>query len=145
MLPLLGDPGLQPTAADRQSASAQAQDLLRLRFSTPLFRLGSASAIDAKVSFPASGTGAAHEGVIAMRIDDTAGPDADPHLRGLVVVINATPDAVSQVVPGMSGQAAALSPIQAHGSDDVVKGATWDQGTGTASVPARTVAVFVQH
>ena len=36
MVPLLADPALQPTAADRQSASAQAQDLLRLRFSTPL-------------------------------------------------------------------------------------------------------------
>ncbi len=143
--PLLADPALQPTAADRQSASAQAQDLLRLRFSTPLFRLGSASAIDDKVSFPASGTSAAHAGVIVMRIDDTRGADADPHLRGLVVVINATPDPVSQVVPGMSGLAAALSPVQAGGSDAVVKGATWEASTGTAAVPARTVAVFLQH
>ncbi len=144
MRPLLGDAALQPTATERQAASAAAQDLLRLRFSTPLFRLGSARAIEDKVSFPASGTSDAHPGVIAMRIDDTVGHRADRHLRGLVVVFNATPDAVSQVVPGMAGMSARLSPVQAHGSDDVVKGATWDATTGTATVPARTVAVFVQ-
>ncbi len=145
MQPLLADPALKPSAAQVQSASAQAQDLLRLRFSTPLFRLGTAAAINAKVSFPASGTSSAHPGVIVMRIDDTVGGDADRHLAGLVVVFNATPDAVTQLVPGMSGQAAVLSPVQAHGSDAVVKGATWDRGSGTATVPARTVAVFVQH
>ncbi len=60
MKPLLGNSALKPTAADVQAAAAQAQELLRLRFSSPLFRLGSAQAISAKVSFPASGTTDAH-------------------------------------------------------------------------------------
>ena len=44
--PLLADPALKPTPADIAAATAQAQDLLRLRSSTPLFRLGSADLIE---------------------------------------------------------------------------------------------------
>ncbi len=143
--PLLANPALKPTAAQVQAASVQAQDLLRLRFSTPLFRLGSADAINAKLSFPASGTADAHPGVVAMRIDDTVGKDADPRLRGLVVVFNASPDAVTQKVPGLTGASLSLSPVQAGGSDAVVKTSTWSSATGSATVPPRTVAVFVQR
>jgi pullulanase/glycogen debranching enzyme len=143
--PLLANPALKPTAAQVQTATAAAQDLLRLRFSTPLFRLGSADAVKAKVSFPASGTADAHPGVIAMRIDDTRGKDADRALRGLVVVFNASPDPVTQKVPGLAGASLSLSPVQVGGSDPVVKSATWDRTTGSATVPPRTVAVFVQR
>ena len=143
MKPLLANPALKPSAGDVQKASAMAQDLLRLRFSSPLFRLGTASSIESKVSFPVSGTADAHAGVVVMRVDDTKGADADPSLDGLVVVFNATPDAVSQKVPGLTGRVT-LSPVQAGGSDAVVKQSTWDAGTSTLTVPARTVAVFVQ-
>jgi hypothetical protein len=143
MKPLLANPALKPTAADVRSADAMAQDLLRLRFSTKLFRLGNAAAINAKVSFPVSGTADAEQGVIVMRIDDTKGADVDPALRGAVVVFNATPDAVTQKVPGLTGLVT-LSPVQAKGADSVVKQAAYDAGSGSFSVPARTVAVFVQ-
>jgi pullulanase-type alpha-1,6-glucosidase len=143
--PLLADPALKPTAGDVATASAAAQDLLRLRTSTPLFTLGSADLIDAKVGFPASGTPEAHPGVIVMRIDDTVGPDIDPALRGLVVVFNAGVSPVDQVVPGLVGHSLTLSPVQASGSDDVAKSAAWDAGAGSVSVPARTVAVFVER
>ncbi|HET7277631.1 MAG TPA: pullulanase-type alpha-1,6-glucosidase [Dermatophilaceae bacterium] len=144
MKPLLGSSALKPTANQVQGASADAQDLLRLRFSTPLFRLGSADAINAKLTFPASGTADAHAGVIVMRIDDTQGTDVDPALKGLVVVFNASPDSVTQKVPGLTGSALALSPVQTGGSDPVVKTATWDAAAGSATVPGRTVAVFLQ-
>ena len=48
-------------------------------------------------------------------------------------------------MPALAGSALALSPVQAAGSDPVVKGTTWDAATGTATVPARTVAVLVQR
>ncbi|HEY5247911.1 MAG TPA: pullulanase-type alpha-1,6-glucosidase, partial [Dermatophilaceae bacterium] len=143
--PLLADPALKPSAAQVQSASAQAQDLLKLRFSSPLFRLGSADAINAKVTFPVSGSADAHQGVIVMRVDDTVGADVDPALKGLVVVFNASAVPVDQKLPGMSGSALALSPVQTAGTDDVVKTSRWDSETATVSVPARTVAVFVQR
>ncbi|MHB8184928.1 MAG: pullulanase-type alpha-1,6-glucosidase [Dermatophilaceae bacterium] len=145
MKPLLANPALKPSAADVQSASAQAQDLLRLRFSSPLFRLGSADAINAKVTFPVSGSPDAHQGVIVMRVDDTIGADIDPALKGLVVVFNGSTAAVDQKLPGMTGANLALSPVQSTGADAVVKTSRWDGSTSTLSVPARTVAVFVQR
>ena len=48
-------------------------------------------------------------------------------------------------VPGLAGANLTLSPVQAAGSDPVVKQTTWTDGTGTATVPPRTVAVLVQH
>jgi hypothetical protein len=80
-----------------------------------------------------------------MRVDDTVGRDADRSLKGLVVVFNASPASVTQKVPGMAGADLALSPVQAGGADPVVKASRWDAGAGTLTVPARTVAVFVQH
>jgi Alpha-1,6-glucosidases, pullulanase-type, C-terminal len=74
-----------------------------------------------------------------MRIDDTVGADVDPALKGVLVVVNASPTAVSQKVPAPAGTT--LSPVQASGSDAVVKSTTWDPAT----VPARTVAVLVQR
>lgn len=143
--PLLADPSLKPTAAQVQQASAQAQDLLRLRERTPLLRLGSADLIRQKVTFPVSGTAGAQPGVVVMRIDDTVGRDADPRSAGALVVFNATPDAVSQQVPGMAGTRLALSPVQAGGADPVVKGTTWNSRTGTVDVPGLTVAVLLQR
>lgn len=143
MKPLLADPKNKPSAADIASASAAAQDLLKLRFSTPLFRLGSAEAIKAKVSFPVSGTAEAKPGVIVMHLDDTVGSQVDAKNARVVVVFNAGTTPVDQVVPGLSGPLA-LSPVQTAGSDAVVKQSTWDAATSTAHVPARTVAVFVQ-
>ena len=145
MKPLLANPALKPSAADVQSATAQAQDLLTLRFSSPLFRLGSADAINAKVTFPVSGSADAHQGVIVMRIDDTVGADVDPALKGLVVVFNGSASAVDQKLPGMAGANLALSSTQAAGTDAVVKTSRWVSSTSTLSVPARTVAVFVQR
>jgi pullulanase-type alpha-1,6-glucosidase len=142
--PLLGDPALKPSPDDVATATAQAQDLLRLRFSSPLFRLGSAEAITQKVSFPVSGTAAQRDGVIVMRIDDTVGRNVDRQLRGAVVVFNTGPESVVQPVPGLSGTWT-LSPVQEGGSDPVVKSAAWDQRAGSFTVPGRTVAVFVQR
>ncbi|AKT51310.1 alpha-1,6-glucosidase [Arsenicicoccus sp. oral taxon 190] len=144
MRPLLADAALKPSAADVRQSTAQAQDLLRLRFSTPLFRLGSADQIKAKLSYPVSGTPQAQPGVIAMRIDDTAGRPVDPALDGVLVVFNATPRPVTQQVPALAGAALTLSPVQAGGADPVVRTATWDRAAGAATVPARSVAVFVQ-
>ncbi|TGJ95303.1 DUF3372 domain-containing protein, partial [Actinotalea fermentans ATCC 43279 = JCM 9966 = DSM 3133] len=143
MAPLLANPALKPTAQDIETASGNATDLLRLRSSTDLFRLGSAELINKKVTFPDAGTGQA-PGVIVMSIDDTVGTDVDEELDGALVVFNASPEPVTQTVAGLVGREFALSPVQADGHDDVVKATTWDAATGTVTVPARTVAVLVE-
>jgi len=142
--PLLQDATLKPSADEVATAGAQALDLLRLRSSTRLLRLGTADAIEQKVTFPGSGPDAT-PGVIVMQVDDTAGADVDPALDGLLVVFNAGPTATTQVVDGLVGRGYALSPVQAEGADAVVKATTWDEATGTVTVPARTVAVLVEE
>ncbi|OFI38370.1 alpha-1,6-glucosidase [Arthrobacter sp. SW1] len=138
MTPLLEDPALKPTTADLATARAGAAELLRIRKGTPLFHLGTAELVQQKVSFPLGGPSQT-PGVIVMKIDDTAGPDVDPSLKGLVVVFNASDEATTQAVPGTAGYE--LHPVQAGGHDPVVKTASFNAGSFT--VPARTVAVFV--
>lgn len=143
---LLGDPTLKPTPQDIAAAEAGALDLLRLRFSTPLFRLGDAQLIEQKVTFPGSGPDAA-PGVVVMHIDDRrkgSGADVDKSLDGLLVVFNASDEAVTQTLPELAGRRHSLSPVQAKGADPVVRQTTWEASTGSVTVPARTVAVLVE-
>jgi pullulanase-type alpha-1,6-glucosidase len=132
MRPLLADPALDPGADAMDAAHARAQDLLRIRTSSRLFRLGSAEAVQAKVSFLD-----AEPGVVAMLIDDTAGTDADPDRDAILVVFNATPGTTT--VSG-TGAGWTLHDVQANGGDAVVKGST--VAADAVTVPARTTAVF---
>ena len=79
-----------------------------------------------------------------MRLDDTVGRDVDPKLRGMVVVFNATPKATTQTVAATADQTYQLHPLQGSGSDPVVKESAYAAGTGSFTVPPRTVAVFVR-
>ena len=137
---LLADPALKPDAADVRFAAACAADLLRIRFSTPLLRLGDAAAIRQKVGFPASGTRQQIPGVVVEVIDDTVGEPRDDRRAGLVVVVNATGSEVGQHLPGLAGRELRLHAVQANGADPVVRAARWNGDTAT--VPGRTVAVF---
>jgi hypothetical protein len=143
MAPLLADPALKPGPDDMAAAHGAATELLALRYSTPLFRLGEAGLITEKVTFPGSGADAT-PGVIVMHVDDTVGEDVDPALDGMLVVFNASPDAVTETVDGLVGRDLALSTIQAEGADAVVRETAWDAATGQVTVPARTVAVLTE-
>ncbi|TDD71963.1 pullulanase-type alpha-1,6-glucosidase [Jiangella aurantiaca] len=140
MRPLLASPSLKPGPADLATSTAMAQDLLRLRFSSPLFRLGSAELVRERVSFGDGGP-SQPAGAIVMQLDDRAGEDLDPDRERLVVVFNATPSAVT--VPVDDGASLRLHPVQAAGADPVVRSAT--AGADGLTVPARTVAVFEQR
>ncbi|MFI2488199.1 pullulanase-type alpha-1,6-glucosidase [Promicromonospora kroppenstedtii] len=140
--PLLADAALKPDADDIGFSAAQARELLELRHSTELFRLGSADLIEQKVTFPGSGPDAV-PGVITMSVDDRAGrTDADRKLDGVLVVFNASPDEATVEVPELAGRDYALSPVQARGADPVVRDTTWNHAAGTVTVPPRTVAVL---
>ncbi|MEU4211351.1 pullulanase-type alpha-1,6-glucosidase [Streptomyces sp. NPDC026206] len=127
--PLLADPALRPGCPTVTAASAAYRDLLRIRTTEKAFSRPTAQAVQETLSFPLSGKDET-PGVITMRAGD------------LVVVLNATPQQQSQRVGALAGTGYALHPVQAHGSDAVVKSASYEAGTGTFSVPGRTVAVF---
>lgn len=134
MRPLLADPELRPRPSHLDAAHAAALDLLRIRTSTPLFRLGEAELVQQKVSFPA-----AEPGVVAMHLDDTAGADVDPALDGVLVVFNATPSATT--VHGV-GDGWRLHEVHVEGADEVVRRTRAAEGAVT--VPGRTTAVLVR-
>jgi pullulanase/glycogen debranching enzyme len=137
MKPLLGDPSLKPTPEAMDAAHSAAAELLRIRMSSPLFRLGDADAIQQKVSFPE-----AEPGVVAMHLDDTVGADTDPERRGVLVVFNASPEATTVDALGEGWR---LHEVQADGSDPVVQRSAASSGAGgSVTVPARTTAVFVR-
>lgn len=140
MAPLLAEGANRPDAEAMAETNALTLDLLRLRASTPLFTLGDAEAIEASLTFPNAGPDAT-PGLLVMAIDDVT--EVDPDLDGVIVVFNASPEPITEAIDDRAGQAYELSPVQAEGSDPVVKTATWDAATGTATVPAWTTAVFV--
>nr|WP_300338982.1 pullulanase-type alpha-1,6-glucosidase [Actinomyces sp.] len=143
MRPLLSNGSLAPSTADMQASKAQMMDFLKIRQSSPLFALGSAEAVQEKVSFPGGGPEAT-PGVFSMLIDDTQGENRDAALKGVLVVVNASNEATNETVKEVAGRPFVLHSIQAQGADPVVKQATFDGESGTASVPARTVAVYVE-
>ncbi|GHB04432.1 1,4-alpha-glucan branching enzyme [Streptomyces termitum] len=127
--PLLTHPNLTVGCAEIDGSSAAFRDLQKIRTTEPVFSLATAGQVQNALSFPLSGKDET-PGVITMRLGD------------LVVVLNATPTAQGQTVAGLAGKGYALHPVQAKGSDAVVKSAAYDAGSGTFTVPARTVAVF---
>lgn len=113
------------------STSAAYRDLLAIRKAEPAFSLATAGQVQEQLSFPLSGPDET-PGVLTMALGD------------LVVVFNATPERQRQMLPGAVGTAYALHPIQAGGADAVVRTSSYDEATGSLSVPARTVAVFTR-
>ncbi|MFJ9820296.1 pullulanase-type alpha-1,6-glucosidase [Streptomyces sp. NPDC101151] len=112
-------------------ASAAYQDLLRIRTTEQAFSLGTAAKVQDRLSFPLSGKDET-PGVITMRLGD------------LVVVFNATPERQEQRIGTLAGTPYRLHPVQADGTDAVVKTSAYAAGSGTFTVPARTVAVFTR-
>lgn len=141
MRPLLADRRLKPSPQDMRDAHVQALDVLRLRASSRLFRLGDPDQVRAKVSFPVSGSWAQVPGVIVLYLDDLAGIPVDDRWAGIVVAFNATPWPVRQQVTPLRKADWALHPVHANGSDPVVRQARCDDGI--LSIPGRTVASFV--
>ncbi|MEU5916810.1 pullulanase-type alpha-1,6-glucosidase [Streptomyces sp. NPDC047141] len=127
--PLLTNPALTVGCAQIDGASAAYRDLQKIRTTEPVFSLATTERVQDALSFPLSGPDET-PGVITMRLGD------------LVVVLNATPGSTAQKVSGLAGEDYRLHPVQAGGSDPVVRTAAYDPASGTFTVPARTVAVF---
>ncbi|MFE8937526.1 pullulanase-type alpha-1,6-glucosidase [Streptomyces sp. NPDC007872] len=127
--PLLTNPSLTVGCAQIDGASAAYRDLQKIRTTEPVFSLATADRVRSALTFPLSGRDET-PGVITMRLGD------------LVVVLNATPEKQTQEVTDLAGRSHRLHPVQAKGSDAVVKTAAYAKDSGTFTVPARTVAVF---
>ncbi|RDX83602.1 Pullulanase 1, chloroplastic, partial [Mucuna pruriens] len=144
----LANPSFRPQNIDILATMDNFLNLLRIRYSSPLFRLKTANAIQQRVRFHNTGPTWVC-GVIVMSIED--GHDSFPGLSQLdpiysfiVVVVNASPKEVSFVSPALKLRSLQLHPIQVLSSDELVKSSTYEASSGCFVVPQRTTAVFVE-
>ncbi|KXK61283.1 sulfonate ABC transporter ATP-binding protein [Micromonospora rosaria] len=139
--PLLADPALVPDCAAVELTRARYAELLRIRRSSPVFGLSTAAQVQQRVAFPLSGPQET-PGVLTMTVD---GRGLDRQWRSVTVVFNATGRAATQRVTGLRGADVSLHPVLRDSADPVLRTASFDRDTGTFTVPARSVAVFVQR
>ncbi len=141
MAPLLADKALNPTAADAQFGAAHLREMLRIRRSSPLFRLTSEAEVNARVSFYNLENNPA--GLLVMKLSDTVGVDLDPKVATILVFFNANKVPAHYAIPGTDGFT--LHPVQADATDadPVAQAARFDDPTDTFTIPSRTAAVFV--
>ncbi|MCU0511489.1 MAG: pullulanase-type alpha-1,6-glucosidase [Anaerolineae bacterium] len=142
MQPLLADPALRMGPEAITATVSRFQDMLRVRASSPLFRLQTAQQVQERLSFYNVGP-EQQPGVIVLLLDDRQGDDLDETYAAVAVVFNATPAAITWGDAAFADQAFELHPALAAGSDEVLKAAAFDAATGTFSVPAWSTAVFV--
>ncbi len=138
--PRLADPALDPAPGDIEFTAAVMREWLEIRTSSPLFSLGTAAEVQSAVAFHNTGPDQT-PGLIAMSIADIAA--LDPEAAGVVVLFNPTTAPVEHTMSDTAGSRAELHPVLASSVDDVVRTASFDDATGTFTVPARTAAVFV--
>ena len=140
--PLLANPDLDPSQDDIQRAVEHFQEILQIRYSSPLFRLQTAEQIQSMLTFLNTGPDQI-PGMIVMSLSDEE--DLDPQYDEIIVIFNATPDTVAFSNEIFANHAFALHPVFANSSDEIVQIAAFDDENNTFSVPALTTAVFVNQ
>ncbi|MDR7332342.1 alpha-1,6-glucosidase domain-containing protein [Roseateles asaccharophilus] len=140
--PLLANPLIKPHANDIAWTRDAFRDLLKIRNSTTLLRLRTAEDIKARLSF--LNTGSSQEPTVLVgRLNGVGYPGAN--FDELVYLINVDKNAKTLTLPALAGRALELHPAHtaAGAADQRARAATFDRGTGTVNVPARTAVVFV--
>lgn len=138
--PLLADARLVPGPQTMLDSTRQYQQFLAIKRSTPLLALTTAGAVQQRVTFPLSGTAAETPGVITEHIDG----HGLRSFRSMTIIYNATPTSQTQTLTGLRGSRQRLHPVQAGGADATVRRSSFTTASGAFTVPAYTVAVFIE-
>ena len=105
---MLANASLKPSPADIARTTTAFQEFLRIRQSSPLFRLGTAAEVQSTLSFLNTGTNQI-SGLIVMRLSPR--PTLEGTYRNIVVVFNATNTEQSYTAAELSGLQLKLHPI----------------------------------
>ncbi|MCG3191608.1 MAG: Glycogen debranching enzyme [Thermoanaerobaculia bacterium] len=148
MQPRLANAALKPASADIQSTFNGVLEFLQIRKSSRLFRLRG----NADIAGPAPGspgvirffnTGSTQTpGLIAMQLSDPRWR-YDRQRSEIFVFFNALPASANFPYTPAAGYPYYLHPAQAKSTDAVTKSAKYDIKTGTFTIPAKTVSVFM--
>ena len=136
----MSNPNIDVRKEHMEFANRVFRDQLRVRYSSPLLRLGDAYEILTRVGYHNTGPGQI-PGVIAMTVSDgnCTSADLDPSLDGLLIVFNA--DRESQEIDlGVTGLE--LHPALQNGTDNIVTSAS--EINGRITVPPISAAVFIK-
>ncbi|MCL9783374.1 pullulanase-type alpha-1,6-glucosidase [Vibrio sp. S4M6] len=138
---VISNPNTQASAQDIRWTDSAFKDLLRIRASSPLFKLSREDQVVKRVKFHNTGPDSL-PGLIAMSISDgpEVGGDLDKQFSGILVVINA--NTVEQSIHIRGYEHYVLHPVLQDSRDDIVKQACVDGSIFT--VPGLTAAVFVK-
>jgi pullulanase-type alpha-1,6-glucosidase len=140
--PILSDSALKPTPADAQLTFEVFKEFLRIRKSSPLFRLRTAVEIRDRLKFHNTGPGRL-PGLIVMSISDQGSDILDPQTQLIVVFLNAYPTPKTYQDIEFQNLALALHPIQQNSVDPIIRTASFDPARGSFLIPGRTASVFV--
>jgi pullulanase len=141
MTPLLSNPAYTPQPANIAYSAAAFQELLRIRYSSGLFRMATLAEIQNNLTFLNTGPSQI-PGLIVMKLDANGG-DYDPYPH-ILVVFNATDAQVTFTSSQLQGLDLHLHPIQRNSADPITRQSTFNSQQGSATVPALTTAVFVE-
>ena len=117
------------------------RDLLRIRASTPLFRLSDADDVQRRLAFRNVGP-KQDPLVIAGHLDGAGMAGA---YREVLYLLNVSPEPRSLLLPEEAGKPYVLHPVQAakEAADSRAKQARYVASDGRFTVPGRTAVVFV--
>ncbi len=148
LVSLASNPYTSVTLSEMSYASNVFNEFLKIRSTSPLFKLTSAEDIIARVGFHNIGKRQS-QGLIVMSIDDGANlADLDANYDAIVVIVNGSNIEQSHTIATANGFS--LHPILANSVDSQVSSASYSQGSdpqvieGTFTIPALTTAVFVK-
>ncbi|TVU04286.1 hypothetical protein EJB05_47148, partial [Eragrostis curvula] len=148
MKPRLENPAFRPSKSHILAALDTFVDILKIRYSSPLFRLRTASDIERRVRFHNTGPSLV-PGVIVMSIEDAWNDGhemarLDKNYSYVVTVFNVCPHDISIEIPGLASMRLELHPVQVNSSDALVRQSEYEAATGRFKVARRTTAVFVE-
>ncbi len=141
--PLLANAQIKPTATQIAWTRDEFRDLLRIRKSTSLLHMSNPDDIKARLKFWNTGTQQVPT-VIVGDLDGSGG-FAGANFAEVTYFVNVDKQAHQIVIPQLAGKAFVLHPVHlaAGAADTRAATATYDAGSGTFAIPARTAVVFV--
>ncbi len=145
MKPFLGNAAIKPTATEIAWTRDAFRDLLKIRASTTLLRLRTATDIKSRLTF--FNLGSSQVPTVLVGHVNGAQPTAyaGAGFKEMVYFINVDKVAQTLTIDALKGKAFVLHPVHAAASaaDQRAATATYTAGTGAFQLPARTAVVFV--
>nr|WP_316644249.1 alpha-1,6-glucosidase domain-containing protein [uncultured Roseateles sp.] len=144
ILPLLADPAIKPGPAEIAMSRDMFRDLLQIRASSTLWRLRSADEIQARLRFHNTGP----EQIPALIVGRLDGEGyAGAGFKSLLYLINVDKRPQRLSIAAEQGRAYELHPVHLRpgaGDPRPAAEARYEAASGSFSVPARSVVVFVE-